>query len=136
MIQRVSHGTIWVEDQERAKGFYVDKLGFEVRADVTMGNFRWLTVGPKAQPDFELVLMRIGSGMRTDAETTARVRELVTSGMLGGYVLATDDCQKTYEDLVAKGVEFPSPPTEHPYGIQAMFKDDSGNLFSLSQQNK
>ncbi|APR84305.1 Putative lyase [Minicystis rosea] len=133
MIDRLSHTTIYVLDQERAKAFYTEKLGFEVRADITMGNFRWLTVGPAKQPDLELVLMPLAGFPMAD-EGMASLRALVQSGQLGIGVFATRDCRKTYAELVAKGVEFKSEPQDRPYGVEAMFVDDSGNLFSLTER--
>jgi predicted enzyme related to lactoylglutathione lyase len=133
MIERLSHATIYVLDQDRAKAFYTEKLGFELREDVRMGNFRWLTVGPKGQPDLEIVLMPLQGGQNT-AEQAASLRALVEAGKLGVGVFATRDCRKTYSELKAKGVVFTSEPTERPYGIEAMLLDDSGNLFSLTQR--
>lgn len=133
MIQRLSHVSIFVLDQDRAKAFYTDKLGFEVRADIVMDGFRWLTVGPKGQPDLELVLMPIAPSPMMSQADCDTVRDLVTRGVLGAGVFATADCRKTYEELAARGVEFLSPPSERPYGIEAMVKDDSGNWFSMTQ---
>jgi catechol 2,3-dioxygenase-like lactoylglutathione lyase family enzyme len=134
MIQRLSHITVHVLDQAKALAFYTEKLGFEVRTDEAMGAFRWLTVGPKGQPDLEIVLMPLNpSPFRNEEDTTALRRILSNSG-LGGGVLETADCQKTYEELKAKGVEFVSEPTERPYGIEALFKDDSGNWYSMVQR--
>jgi predicted enzyme related to lactoylglutathione lyase len=135
MIQRVSHASVYVLDQDRAKAFYTEKLGFEVRADVTMGPFRWLTVAPKGQADFELILMPIKPTPMMDEATCNTIRELVQKGVLGGGVFATADCRKTYTELKARGVEFMQPPTERPYGIEALVKDDSGNWFSMTQRN-
>jgi predicted enzyme related to lactoylglutathione lyase len=133
MIERLTHATVYVIDQDRAKAFYSEKLGFEVREDVRLGNFRWLTVGAKGQPELHLVLMPLqGSPLPPDAVES--LRGLVQSGRLGIGVLATADCRETYAELKARGVEFRSEPTERPYGIEAMFVDDSGNLFSLTQR--
>jgi predicted enzyme related to lactoylglutathione lyase len=134
MIQRLSHSSVFVLDQDRAKAFYTEKLGFDVRTDARMGDFRWLTVGPKGQPDFEIVLMALRPSDMMDAETCATLRGLVEKGAFGGGVLETADCQKTYEELVARGVEFAHPPSERPYGIEALLKDDSGNWFSMVQR--
>jgi catechol 2,3-dioxygenase-like lactoylglutathione lyase family enzyme len=134
MIQRLSHATIFVLDQDRALAFYTEKLGFDVRTDAKLGSFRWLTVGPKGQPDLELILMPISESPMMDAATCATLRELVGKGAMGAGVFATADIHKTYAELVAKGVEFKQPPTERPYGIEALFKDDSGNWFSMSQE--
>ncbi len=135
MITRLSHVTIFVLDQDTAYDFYVNKLGFEVRTDSRLEGFRWLTVGPKAQPDFELVLMPIQTNPMLDAAACEQVKSMVAKGLMGGGVFNTDNCRKTYEDLVAKGVEFVSPPTERPYGIEAVFKDSSGNWFSMTQHH-
>jgi len=134
MIQRFSHITIYALDQAAAYDFYVNKLGFEVHTDATMdGGFRWLTVTPKGQPDLEIALMPSGPGPMMDQETSDMLRTLIGKGALGSGVLQTADIHKTYEELKAKGVEFSQPPTERFYGIEALFKDNSGNWFSLSQ---
>jgi catechol 2,3-dioxygenase-like lactoylglutathione lyase family enzyme len=135
MIQRLSHATLFVEDQDAAKDFYVDKLGFEVRMDVTMDNgFRWLTVSPKGQPDLQIVLMKVAANpFFLDAESVAALQLLLKKGVLGAGVFQTGDCRKTYEELSSKGVEFKQPPEERPYGVEALFKDSCGNWFSLTQ---
>ena len=138
MITKLSHVTIYVTDQDRAKDFYVGKLGFEVRTDATMGSFRWLTVGPKTQPEVELILMQIkASEMGPKALTPERagmLRELVEAGVLGAGVFEVDDCRKSYEELKARGVVFATEPKEMPYGIEAVMRDDSGNFFSMTQR--
>lgn len=134
MIQRLSHATIYVLDQESAKQFYVEKLGFDVATDFSMdGGFRWLTVRAPGQPDVEIILMPAGGQARVDPAAAAQLRELVRSGAMGTGVFTTDNCQRTYEELSARGVEFLQPPTEQMYGIEATFRDDSGNWFSLTQ---
>jgi predicted enzyme related to lactoylglutathione lyase len=134
MIQRVSHASVYVLDQDRAKAFDTEKLGFEVRADVTMGSFRWLTVSPPGQSGFELVLIPIQPAPMMDEAACHALRDLVQKGVLGAAVFATADCRKTYAELRAKGVEFLESATEQPYGIEALLKDDSGNWFSLTQR--
>jgi len=135
MIQRLSHTTIYVLDQDTAYDFYVNKLGFEVRTDARMeGGFRWLTVGPKGQPDLEMALMPTAPGPMMDQETSDMLRALIRKGTIGSGVLETADVQKEYEELKARGVEFSQPPQERFYGIEALFKDDSGNWFSLTQR--
>ena len=135
MIEQLSHITMYVLDQDAALVFYRDKLGFEVRADMKTPGFRWLTVGPKTQPGLELVLMPVdGPGIPADA--AAKLRELVKAGTFRIGVLETGDCQGTYEELKAKGVEFQAPPTERFYGVEAILKDDSGNWFTLIQRKK
>jgi len=133
MIKKLSHATIYVTNQEEAKKFYTEKLGFDVRTDVTMEGFRWLTVGPKSQPDMEIVLMEPKAGFMFDEATAKQMRDLIAKGAMGAGVFDTDDCQATYEELKKKGVEFLSPPQERPYGVEAIFKDNSGNWFSLTQ---
>ena len=135
MIQRMNHVTIWVLDQEEAKDFYVNKLGFELKTDAKMDSgFRWLTVSPKGQPELEIILMATdGSGSVEDQESAAAIRKLVAAGKLGAGVFQTADCRKTYEELKAKGVEFTQEPKEEFYGVEAVFKDNSGNWFSLNQ---
>jgi catechol 2,3-dioxygenase-like lactoylglutathione lyase family enzyme len=134
MITKHSHSTVYVADQDRAKAFYTEKLGLEVREDVRMGNFRWLAVGPKTQPDHHIVLMLIGSGPTMTPAQTDALRDLVKTGAIGGGVFSTDDCKRDYEDFKAKGVEFSREPKEMPYGVEAVFKDDSGNFWSLTQR--
>lgn len=134
MIQQLSHVTVWVLDQDAAYEFYVNKLGFDVRSDNTMEGFRWLTVAPKGQPGLEIVLMPLMPNPMMDADTVATLRTLVQKGAMGTGVFETSDCHKTYEDLKAAGVEFLSPPTERFYGTEALFKDNSGNWFSLCQR--
>jgi catechol 2,3-dioxygenase-like lactoylglutathione lyase family enzyme len=127
--------TIYVLDQDTAYDFYVNKLGLEVRTDARMDNgFRWLTVGPKGQPDLEIALMPTSPSPMMDQETCDALRALIRKGALGSGVLETADIHKTYEELKARGVEFSQAPTERFYGIEALFKDNSGNWFSLSQR--
>src|SRR3974377_2412369 len=106
---KVANAQLWVHDQDEALAFYTEKAGMEVRADVTLaelGNFRWLTVGMPGQPDFSVVLMAIPGGPVRDDETREQVRTLMAKGFAGTVFLETDDCQASYEDLRARGVEF------------------------------
>jgi uncharacterized glyoxalase superfamily protein PhnB len=133
---RIANAQLWVNDQDEALAFYTEKLGLEVRADVTLpelGNFRWLTVGPSNQPDFAIVLMAIPGPPVMDAETAEQVRTLMAKGFAGTVFLTTDDCQASYEDLKARGVEFTEPPEERPYGIDSGFRDPSGNSLRLTE---
>lgn len=133
MIQRLSHASLYVLDQDSARDFYVNKLGFELRMDQSMDNgFRWLTVGPKGQPDLQIILMKV-DGPNIKPEDAATLRGLLEGGRLNGGVLHTSNCRQTYEELKAKGVEFIQPPTERFYGVEALMKDDSGNWFSLTE---
>ena len=133
---KIATTQIWVHDQNEALAFYTEKLGFEVRSDVTMaelGNFRWLTVGPAGQEDVSLVLMAIPGAPVLDAETKEQVETLMAKGFAGTVFFTTDDCRRDYEELAARGVEFTEEPEERPYGIDAGFRDPSGNRFRLSQ---
>jgi catechol 2,3-dioxygenase-like lactoylglutathione lyase family enzyme len=137
MITKLSHATIYVLDQEEALKFYRDKLGFEVRTDMTMDNgFRWLTVGPKTQPDVNIILMAVKESPMFSADKVATFRGLLESGAMGAGVMDVDDCQKTYDELTAKGVQFMSPPSDRFYGVEALFKDNSGNWFSMTQRKE
>jgi catechol 2,3-dioxygenase-like lactoylglutathione lyase family enzyme len=134
MIRKMSHATIFVKNQNEALEFYRDKLGFKVHTDAMVGDdFRWLTMCTSDQPDFEIVLMEQKPGMLMDEETSNQVRALLDKGVLGAGVFNTDDCRGTYEELKAKGVEFLSEPAERFYGVETVFRDNSGNWFSLTQ---
>ncbi len=134
MINNLSVATIWVKDQNEALRFYTEKLGFEIRADVANGDYRWLTVGVPSQPnlDYQLAALKPGGGLTE--EDVNHLTKLVEEGKLGVGPWKTDDCQKTYETLSARGVEFVQTPTDRPYGIiEAVFKDNSGNVMVLAQ---
>ncbi len=133
MISKLSHATIYVLNHDEAKKFYTEKLGFEVRNDMTLEGFRWLTVAPNTQPDLEIVLMEAKAGPMIEESAAQQLRTFIQKGLMGAGVFNTEDCHKTYEELKRKGVEFISPPQERPYGIEAIFKDNSGNWFSLTQ---
>lgn len=135
MIKKIAFATVWVLDQDRAKDFYVNTLGFEVRSDERLGSFRWLTVAPKGQ-DVAFVLMPIAPSPMMDDATVATLRSLVERGMLGPGALHTDDVHATYAELSKKGVKFVYPPKEQPYGIETIMRDDSGNPFSVVQPRK
>ena len=135
-MTRIANAQLWVHDQDEALAFYTEKLGWLVRSDVTLpelGDFRWLTVSPSDQPDFSVVLMAIPGEPVMDAETAEQVRTLMAKGFAGTVFLTTDDCQASYEQLKARGVEFTEAPEERPYGIDAGFRDPSGNAFRLTQ---
>jgi predicted enzyme related to lactoylglutathione lyase len=133
---KIANSQMWVHDQDEALAFYTEKLGWEVRADVTMpemGNFRWLTVGPAGQPDFSVVLMAVPGQPVLDDDTRKQVLDLSAKGFAGTLFLTTDDCRASYQELKARGVEFSEEPEERPYGIDAGFHDPSGNSFRLTQ---
>ncbi len=132
---KVANAQLWVHDQDEALAFYTQKVGMEVRTDVTMpelGGFRWLTVG-FAGDDFAIVLMAIPEQPVMDAETAEQVRELMGKGFAGTVFLETDDCNASYEDLRGRGVEFTEAPEERPYGIDSGFRDPSGNSLRLTE---
>ena len=134
MIERMSHATVFVTNQNEALEFYRDKLGFRVHTDAMVGpDFRWLTMCTNEQPDFEIILLEPKPGMMMDEETSNTIRALLAKGVLGAGVFNTKDCRATYEKMKAKGVRFISEPAERPYGIEAVFRDNSGNWFSLTQ---
>jgi catechol 2,3-dioxygenase-like lactoylglutathione lyase family enzyme len=133
MITNVSLTTVWVADQDEAKAFYIDKLGFREATDVTMGDgYRWLTVSHPDHPELELTLMEPGPPLDEDDAST--FRRMLDKGSLGGVGLATDDCRKTHEELAAKGVTFIQEPADRPYGVEAILRDNSGNWLVLVEQ--
>src|SRR4030095_3715989 len=137
MIQKMSHATIFVNNQNDTLELYRDKLGFKVHTDAMVGDdFRFLTICASEQPDFEIILMEPKPGMLMDEETVNQLRAIMAKGVLGAGAFHTNDCKATYAEMKAKGVEFLSEPAERPYGIEAFFKDNSGNWFSLTEPNE
>ena len=133
---KLATAQLWVHDQDEALAFYTQKLGMEIRQDVTlpeMGNFRWLTVGPPTQPDISIVLMPIPGPPVMDADTGKQVKKLMAKGFAGTLFLTTDDVRADSEELKRRGVEFTEDPEERPYGIDSGFRDPSGNSFRLTQ---
>jgi catechol 2,3-dioxygenase-like lactoylglutathione lyase family enzyme len=133
---KIANAQLWVHDQDEALAFYTEKLGMEVRNDVTLaelGDFRWLTVAPPGQEDFAIVLMAIPGPPVFDEETAQQIEALMSKGASGAVFLSTDDCQASYEELKARGVEFTEAPEERPYGIDSGFRDPSGNSIRLTQ---
>jgi uncharacterized glyoxalase superfamily protein PhnB len=133
---KINSAQLWVHDQDEALAFYTQKLGMEVRSDVTlpeMGNFRWLTVAPPGQSDVAIVLMAIPGAPVMDEATAKQVRDLMAKGFAGTVFLSTEDVQADYEELRARGVEFVEEPEQRPYGIDSGFRDPSGNNFRLTQ---
>ena len=131
---QVANGQVWVHDQEEALDFWTNKVGFEVRADITMpelGDFRWLTVGAPGQDDFSIALMAIPGPPVMDEDTKKQVEDLMSKGFAGTVFLTTDDVQAAYEELKGRGVEFTEAPAERPYGIDSEFRDPSGNAYRL-----
>jgi predicted enzyme related to lactoylglutathione lyase len=133
---KISTTQLWVHDQEEALAFYTEKVGMELRSDVTvpeLGNFRWLTVGPAGQPDIAIVLMEIPGPPMMDAATAEQVGDLMAKGFAGTVFLTTDDVHTSYEELKGRGVEFSEEPEQRPYGIDSGFRDPSGNSIRLTQ---
>ena len=137
MLKQLTNVQVWVHDQDEALAFYTEKLGLELREDVTvpeMGNFRWLTVGVPGQPDVAITLMAVPGPPVFEAETRDKIMDLMAKGAASGLFFSSDDVQATYEDLKSRGVEFQQEPTEQPYGIDAGFRDPSGNQMRMVQQ--
>ena len=133
---KIAFAGVWVHDQDEALAFYTDKLGWELRADVTLpelGNYRWLTVGPPNQPDLSVLLNAIPGPPVMDEATSEQIRSVMAKGWAGNVLLTTDDAQASYEELKARGVAFTEAPEERPYGIDCAFRDPSGNQFRLTQ---
>ena len=135
MLKQLTNVQVWVHDQDEALAFYTEKLGMELRDDVTvpeMGNFRWLTVGVPGQ-DVAITLMAVPGSPVFDDDTREKITSLMAKGASGGLFFSTDDCRATYEQLKGRGVEFSQEPTEQPYGIDAGFRDPSGNQMRVAQ---
>jgi catechol 2,3-dioxygenase-like lactoylglutathione lyase family enzyme len=136
VLKSLTNVQVWVHDQDEALAFYTDKLGLELREDVTvpeMGNFRWLSVGVPGQDDVAITLMAIPGPPVFELETAEKIREVMARGVAGGLFFAADDINSTYEELKARGVEFQQEPTEQPYGVDAGFRDPSGNSMRMAQ---
>jgi catechol 2,3-dioxygenase-like lactoylglutathione lyase family enzyme len=129
MITNVSLATVYCLDQDATRDFYVDVLGFELRSDVTMGGFRWVTVGHPSQPELDITLMTPGPPLDDDAAEF--IRRQLGKGQMGGLGLRVDDCRATHQELSAKGVEFLQEPADRPYGVEAVMRDNTGNWLVL-----
>jgi len=137
MLKQLTNVQVWVHDQDEALAFYTEKLGLELREDVTvpeMGNFRWLSVGVPGQDDVAITLMAVPGPPVFEEETRAQIHALLAKGASGGLFFATDDVHGTYEELKGRGVEFTQEPTEQPYGIDAGLRDPSGNQFRMMER--
>jgi predicted enzyme related to lactoylglutathione lyase len=133
---RIANAQLWVHDQEEALAFYTEKVGMEVTSDVTvpeLGNFRWLSVAPPGQPEVSIVLMAIPGPPMFEQETIDQIKAVMAKGVAGTVFLTTDDCRASFEELKGRGVEFVEEPEERPYGIDAGFRDPSGNHLRLTQ---
>lgn len=132
----ISTVNLWVHDQEVALDFWTRMIGFELRSDWTfpeIEGFRWLTVGPRDQPDIEIALMAVPAPPVLTPSQRDLVEKVMTSGLAGPVFLVTDDVHRDYDALLAKGVEFTEKPEPRPYGIDCGFRDPSGNQIRLAQ---
>jgi catechol 2,3-dioxygenase-like lactoylglutathione lyase family enzyme len=137
MLKQLANVQVWVHDQDEALAFYTEKLGLELREDVTvpeMGNFRWLSVGVPGQDDVAIVLMAVPGPPVFEEETRAQIHALLAKGASGGLFFTTDDVRGSYEELKGRGVEFTQEPTEQPYGLDAGLRDPSGNQFRMIER--
>jgi catechol 2,3-dioxygenase-like lactoylglutathione lyase family enzyme len=135
MLDAISHVAVWVHDQDEAKAFYTEKLGFEVREDATLeqlDGYRWLTVGPPGQPDVNVMLVLPGPP-GIDPETAQQLLALVAKGATGPGILRTDDCRATCKEIEERGGELTQQPDERFYGIDAAVRDPSGNVWRIVQ---
>jgi catechol 2,3-dioxygenase-like lactoylglutathione lyase family enzyme len=135
MLTGLTHAQVWVHDQDEALAFYTEKLGLELREDVTvpeMGNFRWVSVGVAGQ-DAAIVLMAIPGPPVFDEATREQILALVAKGAATGLFFSTDDVRSTFEAFRARGVEFTDEPTEQLYGLDAGFRDPSGNHMRMME---
>jgi catechol 2,3-dioxygenase-like lactoylglutathione lyase family enzyme len=138
VLGHVSHVNVWVHDQDEALAFFTEKLGFEVREDVTLEQYgmRWLTVGPVHSPDLQFILSLPGPP-QIDEASAEQLMTLVARGAVSGggtVIFATDDVRADHADLSARGVEFTQPPMQRGYGIDAAFRDPSGNAYRIVQR--
>jgi catechol 2,3-dioxygenase-like lactoylglutathione lyase family enzyme len=136
MLKQLTYTQVWVHDQDEALAFYTEKLGMELRDDVTvpeLGNFRWLSVGVPGQPDVAITLMAVPGPPVFDEDTRDQIQTLLAKGATSGLFFSTDDVQASYEELKGRGVEFQEEPTQQPYGTDAAFRDPSGNNIRMVQ---
>jgi catechol 2,3-dioxygenase-like lactoylglutathione lyase family enzyme len=132
MITNISLMSVFVNDIDEAKAFYTEKLGFVLKTDISLPDFRWCTVHHADHPELELQLALPGPPL--DEEATEAIRRMMAKGTMHGFGIATDDCRKTFQELVAKGVEYIQEPSDRPYGVEAVLRDNSGNWLVLVEQ--
>jgi catechol 2,3-dioxygenase-like lactoylglutathione lyase family enzyme len=137
MLKRLANAQVWVHDQDEALAFYTDKLGLELREDVTvpeLGNFRWLSVGVPGQDDVAITLMAVPGPPVFDSETQEQIMALMAKGAASGLFFEADDVRATYEELKSRGVEFQQEPTEQAYGIDVGLRDPAGNQMRIVER--
>ena len=132
MITNISLISVFVDDIDEALAFYTGKLGFVLNTDVKLPDFRWCTVHHADHPELELQLALPGPPL--DEESTAAIKRMMEKGTMHGFGIATDDCRKTFAELTAKGVEYVQEPSDRPYGVEAVLRDNSGNWLVLVEQ--
>jgi len=135
MLKQLTTVQVWVHDQDEALAFYTEKLGLELRDDVTvpeLGNFRWLTVGVPGQ-DVAIVLMAVPGQPVFAEQTRDEINALVDKGAATGLFFSPDDIDSTYQELKGRGVEFQQEPTQQPYGIDTGFRDPAGKRMRVAQ---
>jgi catechol 2,3-dioxygenase-like lactoylglutathione lyase family enzyme len=154
---RIAITALRVLDQDRALRFYTETLGFQKVDDVNFGEMRWLTVSPAEQPELQVLLEKPGPPF-VDPETAEQIATLTAKGVMGTLFFEVDDCRalvhaqvvarvvaerrvdaveplrRLLDDLDALGDELVEEPTERFYGIDAAFRDDSGNHLRMNQR--
>lgn len=134
---QLSTTQVWVRDQDEAVSFWTGQVGFEIKEDITiaeLGNFRWVTVGPKGDEGTAIVLMAVPGQPVMDDSTKDQVEQLVAKGFATGIFFTTDDVRGAFDALVAKGVDVVGEPTQQPYGVDFGFRDPSGNQYRVTQR--
>ncbi|MFO0564937.1 MAG: VOC family protein [Polyangiaceae bacterium] len=132
MNQGVDMVGLYVRDQEEARAFYVEKVGFRVHTDVKNGGFRWLTLQHPEQPSFQLGIFKPGPPTH-DAATAETLEAMVAKGAMPPLVLVVEDCRAAYQKMKQAGVEFTQEPTERYGSVDANFRDPSGNGWKMVQ---
>ena len=135
MITNIAIASVFVQDVDASRDFYVDVLGFALKDDITLGDgYRWCTVIHPTQPELQVNLAVPGPPLAP--EMVEAIRRSQDEGGMHGLGLTVDDCQKTFEELSAKGVEFLQPPSRRPYGTEALCRDNSGNWLVLVEPSE
>lgn len=135
MITNISLISVWVKDIDESLAFYTEVLGFQAKDDLQLGpDFRWCTVVHPDQPELQVHLTTPSKPLSDDL--IAAMQRAQESGGLPGIGLNVDNCQATYEELSAKGVEFIQPPEQRPYGVEALMRDNSGNWMVLVEERE
>ena len=126
MITKITHLTLFVNNQDEALNFYTENLGFRVHTDAMFGPMRWLTLHPFEQPHFELSIMLA----ENDAEKALVGKQGAEKPL---FCIESTDCKKDYARLKANGVTVIGEPEEQPWGISISLKDPAGNIIYMVQ---